>query len=87
MVELQRPQTQPRYGLAGIDIFSKFGDVEPMYRKDCEAILDALNIIFNKMGYPMPIYSDDDGAFKLQVKEFLDGNSHLNTCSCSRKVY
>ena len=43
-----------------------------MYRKDSDSVLKALNIIF-KMGYPMSIYSDDDGAFKSKVKEFLDG--------------
>ena len=44
-----------------------------MYKKDREAVLAAMKIIFSKMGYPMSIYSDDDGAFKLRVKEFLDG--------------
>ena len=73
MIELQKSPTQPRYALVVIDIFSKFGDVEPMYRKDSDSVLHALNIIFKKMGYPMSIYSDDDGAFKSKVKEFLDG--------------
>jgi len=72
MIELQKSPTQPRYALVVIDSFSKFGDVEPMYRKDSDSVLKALNIIF-KMGYPMSIYSDDDGAFKSKVKEFLDG--------------
>ena len=66
-------KSQPRYALAVIDIFSKFGDVEPMYRKDSEAVLKTLNIIFKKMGDPMSIYSDDDAACKSKVKEFLDG--------------
>ena len=64
MIELQYSSNQPRYGLAVIDIFSRFGDVEPMYRKDSEAVLNVLKIMFTKMGYPMSIYSDDDGAFK-----------------------
>ena len=45
MIELQNSPSQPRYALAVIDIFSKFGDVEPMYRKDSEAVLNALKII------------------------------------------
>ena len=73
MIELQKTTAQPRYALVVIDIFSKFGDVEPMYRKDSDSVLKVLKIIFRKMGYPMSIYSDDDGAFKSKVKEFLDG--------------
>ena len=56
-----------------INIFSKYGDAETMFRKESEAVLAAMKIIFRKMGHPMSIYSDDDGAFKLKVKEFLDG--------------
>ena len=73
MIELQKTTAQPRYALVVIDIFSKFGDVEPMYKKDSDSVLKALKIIFKKMGYPMSIYSDDDGAFKSKVKEFIDG--------------
>ena len=51
-----------------INIFSKYGDAETMFRKESEAVLAAMKIIFSNMGYPMSIYSDDDGAFKLQVK-------------------
>ena len=65
---LQKSEDQPKFALVVIDIFNKFGDAEPMYRKDSEAILEALKIIFSKMGYPMSIYSDDDGAFKSSVK-------------------
>ena len=48
--------------------FSKFGDVQAMYKKDSESVLKALKITFTKMGYPMSIYSDDDPAFKAKVK-------------------
>jgi len=70
---LQKLPTQPKFVLVVIDIFSKLGEAEPMYRKDSDAVLEALKIIFNKMGFPMSIYSDDDGAFKSIVKEYLDG--------------
>ena len=33
--------------------------------------------VFKKMGYPMSIYSDDDGAFKSTVKELFDGEMKL----------
>ena len=73
MGTLQKSQDQPKFALVIIDIFSEYGDAEPMFRKDNEAVLAAMKIIFSKMRYPMSIYSDDDGAFKLKVKEFLDG--------------
>ena len=81
MVELQLSPTQPRYGLAIIDIFSRLGDVIPMFNKDSISVLNGLNIVFRKMGYPMSIYSDDDPAFKSKVKEFLDGEgiNHITT--------
>ncbi len=71
MVTLQLRPSQPRYALVVIDIFSKLGDAIPMDRKDSNAVLNALLKIFDKMGYPMRIYSDDDGAFKSKVKEFF----------------
>ena len=63
MVGLQKSPNQPRYALVTIDIFSKYGDAEPMYKKYSEAVLGAMKIIFQNMGYPMSIHSDDDGAF------------------------
>ena len=70
MGSLHKFQGQPKFALVIIDRFSKYGDAEPMYRKDSEAVLAAMTIIFSKMGYTMSIYSDDDVAFKLIVKEF-----------------
>ena len=45
MVELQKSPTQPRYAVVIIDLFSKFGDAEAMYRKDGEAVLAAMKIV------------------------------------------
>lgn len=88
MIELQKSTTQPRYGLAIIDIFSKLGDVIPMFNKDSISVLNGLKIVFRKMGYPMSIYSDDDGAFKSKVKEFLDGEgiNHITTLTHANVV-
>jgi hypothetical protein len=81
MVSLQTQNNQPRYALVVIDIFSKLGDAQPLHNKDSISVYDALVIIFKKMGYPMSIYSDDDGAFKSKVKTFFDGEgiNHIVT--------
>ena len=63
----------PRYALVVIDIFSKFGDAQPIDNKDSESVLNAIKKSFKIMGFPMCVYSDDDGTFKSKVKEFLDG--------------
>ena len=46
VVTLQLLPTQPRYALVVIDIFSKLGDAEPMYKKDSDSVLNVLKIIF-----------------------------------------
>ena len=40
------------------------------------------------MGYPMRIYSDDDGAFKSKAKEFFDeeGINHVITLTHANVV-
>ena len=81
MNNLTKTTKQPRYALVVIDIFSKLADAEPMFNKDSISVYTALLKIFKKMGYPMSIYSDDDGAFKSKVKEFFDGEgiNHIVT--------
>ena len=71
MVNLQKSETQPRFAIVVIDIFSKLGEALPMNNKDSNSVYDALQIIFKKMGYPMSVYSDDDGAFESKVKQFF----------------
>ena len=72
---------QPRYGLVVIDIFSKLANVVPMKNIDGESVLKGLKESFEKMGFPMSIYSDDDGAFKSVVKDFFEseGINHITT--------
>ena len=72
-VKIPRKNDQPRYALVVIDIFSKLANVIPMKEKNSESVLSALKESFRKMGTPMSIYSDNDGAFMSVVKEFLDG--------------
>ena len=63
--------SEPPYALVVIDIFSKIGDVVPMKQRDGETVLPALKQSFKKMGLPMSIYSDDDGAFPTVVSKFF----------------
>ena len=59
-----------------------------MNNKDSNSVYDALQIIFKKMGYPMSVYSDDDGAFKSKVKQFCDGQgiNHIITLTHANVV-
>ena len=65
----------PRYALGVIDIFSKLANVVPMIpmeTRDSSSVSSALKESFQKMGFPMSIYSDDDSAFKSVVQELCD---------------
>ena len=77
-----------RYGFIIIDTFSKLADVVPMINRDSETILEAMKQSFRKMGFPISIYSDDDGAFKSVVKKFLDDNgiNHIITLTHANVV-
>ena len=63
---------EPRYGLVVIDIFSKLANVVPMKEKSGPITLSATKESFNKMGFPMSVYSDNDRAFQAGVKDFFD---------------
>ena len=41
MVNLQKSDTQPRYAIVVIDLFSKLGDAIPMNNKDRNSVYDA----------------------------------------------
>ena len=71
----------PRYALVVIDMFSKYGDVQPMSNKGNNSVCEALLKSFAIMEYPMGIYSDDDSAFRAKVKELFDGEGikHITT--------
>ena len=88
MVTLQKNTSQPRYALVVIDIFSKLGDAKPLLNKDSISVYNALIEIFKKMGYPISIYSDDDGAFKSKVKTLFEseGINHIVTRSHANVV-
>ena len=83
MSPLAKDKNVPQYALVVIDIFSKFADVIPMEERDGEHVLKALRASCKKMGYPMSVHSDDDGAFatKNQVQDFFNsaGIHHIVT--------
>ena len=87
-VKIPKKKTEPRYGLVVIDIFSKLANVVPMENKDGESVLTALKESFKKMGFPMSIYSDDDGAFKTVVGQFFkdEGINHIITLTHANVV-
>ena len=72
---------EPRYGLVVIDIFSKLANVVPMKEKSGPITLSAMKESFNKMGFPMSVYSDNDRAFQAGVKDFFEkeGITHVVT--------
>ena len=74
MTPLGKDKNVPLCTLVVIDIFSKLADVIPMEERDGEHVLKALRASFKKVGYPMSVYSDDDGAFatKNQVQDLFN---------------
>jgi dTDP-4-dehydrorhamnose reductase len=70
MADLAKQPTQPKYALVVIDTFSKKGEVEPMFNKNSFSVYNALQMIFEKLGCPVTVQSDDDRAFKAEVKHF-----------------
>ena len=52
-----------RYGLVGIDNFTKYAHVVPMHSKTADEVVDATKEIIEKIGKPQQIYSDQEPAF------------------------
>ena len=71
-MNILKKEGEERYALMVIDAFSKLGNVVPMPEPDSPDVLKALKESFKIMGEPIEIYSDDDGAFYLDVKKYLD---------------
>ena len=79
---------EPRYGLVVIDIFSKLANVVPMKEKSGPITLSAMKESFDKMGFPMSVYSDNDRAFQAGVKDFFEkeGITHVVTLTHANVV-
>ena len=79
---------EPRYGLVVIDIFSKLANVVPMKEKSGPITLSTMKESFNKMGFPMSVYSDNNRAFQAGVKDFFEkeGITHVVTLTHANVV-
>ena len=81
IMDMNNLKSDYRYAIVVIDAFSKLADAEPMKDKQTNTVYQNLLKIFQKMGYPSSIYSDDDGSFKGPVKEFFraENINHITT--------
>ena len=71
-MKIFKKEDEEHYALIVIDAFSKLGFVYPMFQRDSSNVLKGLKEAFKVMGEPVEIFSDDDGAFKAEVKKYLD---------------
>ena len=55
-------KNQPKFGFVCIDIFSKKCHIVPMEINDTDTFFNAMLECFKVLGYPLSIYSDDEGA-------------------------
>ena len=89
-IEYQIPikNNEPRYGLVVIDIFSKLANVVPMIEKFGPITLSAMKESFNKLGFPMSVFNDNDRAFQARAKHFFDkeGITHVVTLTHANVV-
>ena len=58
-----------RYGFVGIDKFAKYAWVVPMKTKKPHDVIKAMQEIFDKIGVPKQLYSDQEGSFN--TAEFI----------------
>ena len=61
-----------------IDAFSKLGFVYPTFQRDSPNVLKGLKEAFKVMGEAIEILSDDDRAFKAEVKKYVDDLGIIN---------
>ena len=67
-------KNQPKFGFVCIDIFSKKCHIVPMENNDIETFFNAMLECFKVLGYPLSIYSDDEGALNSKkIQNYLKG--------------
>ncbi len=81
IMDMNNLKSDYRYAIVVIDSFSKLADAEPMRNKETNTVYLNLLKIFQNIGYPSSVYSDDDGSFKGKVNEFFKGEgiNHITT--------
>ena len=67
-------KNQPKFGFVCIDIFSKKCHIVPMENNDIDTFFIAMLECFKVLGYPLSIYSDDEGALNSKkIQNYLKG--------------
>ena len=56
-----------RYGLVAIDNFTKVAEVIPIKNRQPTELISALKSIFQSMGKPKQLYSDEESSFRAKV--------------------
>jgi len=88
MVELRKKDTQPRYMLSIIDIFSKYAMVFVLKDKTADEVFKAIQTAFKTMGIPRSVYTDEGSEFKGKVNELFKGEGikHITTVTHAHVV-
>ena len=71
-----------RYGMAAIDNFTKVAEVIPIENRQPIELISALKLIFQSMGEPRQLYSDEESSFTAKVFfRFMNDNDikHIQT--------
>ena len=67
-------KNQPKFGFVCIDIFSQKCHIVPMENNDIDTFSNAMLECFKVLGYPLSIYSDDEGALNSKkIQNYLKG--------------
>ena len=67
-------KNQPKFGFVCIEIFSKKCHIVPMENNDIDTFFNAMLECFQVLGYPLSIYSDDEGALNSKkIQNYLKG--------------
>ena len=79
---LARDGEGTRYGLVAIDNFTKMADVIPIKNRQPAELIRSLKLIFQSIGKPKQLYSDEEGGFRSsEFIRFLNQNDikHIQT--------
>ena len=69
MHALARDGVGTRYGSVAVDNFTKVSSVIPIANRQPAELIRALKMIFQSMGKPKQLYSDEEGGFR--AREFI----------------
>lgn len=79
---LARDGEGTRYGLVAIDNFTKMAEVIPIKNRQPSELIRSLKLIFQSIGKPKQLYSDEEGGFRAsEFIRFINQNDikHIQT--------